>query len=95
MSDVVLDASVFLAALMPDRWSENAQSLVQRLDSQGATYHAPALLRYEIIAAARKAVYQKRLTSADGLSLRDTLLAYVITLHFDDALLRRAYELAD
>lgn len=95
MTNEVLDASVFLAALMPEIWSDHAQTLVQFPDSQGAIYHAPALLRYEVIAAARGAVDQKRLSTGDGLTLCEALLAFEITHHFDDALHRRAYELAE
>ena len=91
MREVVLDSSVFIASLMPDELSEKAEQLIRQLDVSEARYHAPILLRYEVIAAARKAVYRKRMNAEQGRILRESLLAYRMTLYFDDALLRRAY----
>jgi predicted nucleic acid-binding protein len=51
-------------------------------------------LRYEVVAVSRKAVYQGRVTSEEGLRARDRLLSYPIELYFDDDLLKRSYELA-
>ena len=95
MREVVLDSSVFIASLMPDELSEKAEQLIRQLDVSEARYHAPILLRYEVIAAARKAVYRKRMNAEQGRILRESLLAYRMTLYFDDALLRRTYELAE
>lgn len=58
------------------------------------TLAAPTLLHYEVIAATRKFVYQKRLTEVEGVTIRETLLGYGLKLYHDKALLRRAYELA-
>ena len=46
------------------------------------------------MAVVRKAVYQSRVTPDEGLRIRDALLNHPLVLHFDDALLKRGYELA-
>ena len=50
---------------------------------------------YELIAVSRKAAYQGHVTAEEGLVARDQLLSYPVILHFDDALLKRGYELAE
>jgi predicted nucleic acid-binding protein len=95
MSSVVIDASVFIATVMPDKLSEQAEHLIRRLDSTSTALHAPTLLRYEMVAVARKVVHQKRFSAEKGRSISEELFAYPVTLHFDDGLLLRAYELAE
>jgi predicted nucleic acid-binding protein len=51
-------------------------------------------LRYELVAVSRKAVYQGRITSEEGIRALDLFLSYSVVTHFDDALLKRAYEIA-
>jgi predicted nucleic acid-binding protein len=55
----------------------------------------PSLLHYEIIAVSRKAVHQGRISQELGWIARDQLLTYPVILHFDRALLRRGYEIAE
>ena len=59
-----------------------------------ATLHALTLLNYELVAASCKAFYQGRVTREEGSLARDQLLSYPVTLHFDQVLLKRGYELA-
>jgi predicted nucleic acid-binding protein len=94
LSQVVLDSGIFIASTFPEPLTIQAQELIAALQKDQATLYAPSLLRYELIAVSRKAVYQKRVTPEEGLIARDKLLSYPVTLHFDDALLRRGYELA-
>ena len=95
MTEVVLDSGIFIAGIYPEALTVQAKGLLQQLQTEQAALHAPYLLRYELIAVSRKAVYQKRVTAEEGLIARDQLLSYPVTLHFDVGLLKRAYELAE
>lgn len=94
MSQVVLDSGIFIASAFPETLTVQAQELIAQLQRDQASLHAPSLLRYELVAVSRKAVYQQRVTAEEGLKACEKLLNYPLTLHFDDALLRRGYELA-
>jgi predicted nucleic acid-binding protein len=94
LSEVVLDSGILIATVYPEILTPHAKRLIKQLQEANATLHAPTLMRYELVAVSRKAVYQGRVTDAEGLRARDTLLSYPVTLHFDDALLKRGYELA-
>lgn len=94
MSLVVLDSGILIASVFPETLTAQAQHLIKQLQSDGIQLHAPTLLRYEVIAVSRKAVYQGQVTVEEGLRARDRLLSYPVTLHLDDALLKRSYELA-
>lgn len=95
MSQVVLDSGIFIASVYPETLTFEAKGLLHQLQEAQITLHAPTLLRYELIAVSRKAVYQKRITADEGQIARDQLMSYPVTLHFDDALLKRAYKLAE
>ncbi len=94
MSDIILDSGVFIASQLPETFTRQAVGMLQALRGTEINFHAPALMHYEIVAVCRKAVYQKRITPEEGLKVRDTLLNGAVTLHFDEALLKRGYELA-
>ncbi|MFQ3645867.1 MAG: type II toxin-antitoxin system VapC family toxin [Anaerolinea sp.] len=94
MKEVILDAGVYIASVFPETYTPQCQALIRQLQAEEADLHAPALLRYELVAVARKAVYQGRVTAEEGLRARDRLLSYPVTVHFDDALLKRGYVLA-
>lgn len=94
MSDVVLDSGILIASVFPETLTPQAQQLIKQLQDENTILHAPALLRYEVVAVSRKAVYQGRVTVEEGLRARDRLLNYPLTLHLNDDLLKRAYELA-
>ena len=91
----MLDSGIFIASVYPETLTSQAKALLQQLQAAQVTLHAPTLLHYELIAVSRKAVYQRRVTAEEGLIARDQLLSYPVTLHFDDALLKRGYELAE
>jgi predicted nucleic acid-binding protein len=94
LSRVILDSGILIASVYPETLTQQAQHLIKQLQEDDVTVHAPHLLRYELIAVSRKAVYQKRVTAEEGLQARDRLLSYPVILHFDDALLKRGYELS-
>ena len=95
MSQVMLDSGIFIASVYVETLTAEAKGLLHQLQAAQVTLHAPNLLRYELIAVSRKAVYQGRVTAEEGKIARDQLLSYPVTLHFDDALLKRGYELAE
>jgi predicted nucleic acid-binding protein len=78
-----------------ETFTPQAKGLLQQLKVTKTVLNAPSLLRYELIAVSRKAVYQGRITAEQGRIARDQFLTYPVTLHFDDELLKRGYELAE
>lgn len=95
MSQAVLDSGILIASVYVETLTTEAKGLLQQLRDAQTILNAPVLLRYELIAVSRKAVYQERITVEQGLIARDQLLSYPVMLHFDDALLKRGYELAE
>jgi len=91
----MLDSGIFIASVYVETLTAEAKGLLHQLQAAQVTLHAPNLLRYELIAVSRKAVYQGRVTAEEGKIARDQLLSYPVTLHFDDAPLKRGYELAE
>jgi predicted nucleic acid-binding protein len=94
LSDVILDSGILIASVFPETLTQQAKKLIQQLQADGMTFHAPLLLRYEVVAVARKAVYQGRVTPEEGLRALDQLLSYPVEVHVDNKLLKRGYELA-
>lgn len=94
MSVVVLDSGILIASVFLETFTLQAQHLIKQLRAEGVQLHAPSLLRYEMVAVSRKAVYRGRVTAEEGRRARDQLLRYPVTLHLDDDLLKRGYELA-
>lgn len=94
MSDVVLDSGILIASVFPETLTPQAKLLIRQLQEDDTALHAPSLLRYEVVAVSRKAVYQGRVTPEEGLRACDRLLSYPVMLHFSDKLLKRGYELA-
>jgi predicted nucleic acid-binding protein len=95
VSLVVLDSSILLASVYPEMLTRQAQSLLIALQNSNTFFHAPILLRYEVVAVSRKAVHQRRISPEQGRVALNQLIRYPVTLHFDDLLLERAYELAE
>jgi predicted nucleic acid-binding protein len=93
-SSIVCDASLVIAATLPEKYTNQARALLQRWEREQTQLAAPLLFHYEIISVTRRNVFQGRLSLAEGLDIRDRLLGIPIQTYFDDALLRRAYELA-
>jgi predicted nucleic acid-binding protein len=89
-----LDSGILLATVQTEADTEHAQTLIARLAEQQVEMIAPVLLRYELIAVARKWVYRELTTPEKATTALNTLRRYPVTTVIDDALLRRAYELA-
>jgi predicted nucleic acid-binding protein len=93
-SYAVLDAGILLATVQTEPLTEQAQALMKHLTRENVQATAPTLLHYELVAVARKWVYRGLTTPEQAQRALNTLLRYPIVLHFDEALLRRGYELA-
>jgi predicted nucleic acid-binding protein len=75
-------------------YTEHASTLIAQLAQQSVQMIAPTLLHYELVAVARKWVYRQLTTLEQARKALDTLLSYPVITIVDEALLRRAYELA-
>lgn len=93
-SYVVLYSGILLATVQTETYTEHAVALLSRLAQQDVQMIAPTLLHYELVAVARKWVYRQLTTQEKAAKALDKLLRYPVTTIADDALLRRAYELA-
>ena len=93
-SYAVLDSGILLATVQTEPHTAHAKALVRRLIRQDVQITAPTLLRYELVAVTRKWVYRELATPEEAKKALDTLLNYPVELHFEDALLKRGYELA-
>lgn len=93
-SYAVLDSGILLAAVQTETYTNQAKALLKSLSEENIQIAAPTLLRYELVAVTRKWVYRELATSEEAQNALNTLLNYPIELHFDEALLKRGYELA-
>jgi predicted nucleic acid-binding protein len=93
---VVVDSGLFIAYLLPESLSQQAQAAFHLWEQGGMRLAAPALLQYEVIAVLRKNVYRNLLTSIEAVNARDTFFKLLPTIYVevDAALLRRGLELA-
>jgi predicted nucleic acid-binding protein len=91
---VVADSGVLLSNVLQETHSAKAEALSRSWHAQGIQLAAPSLIRYEFVAVVRKYVYRGTLTPDSAVKVCDLLLSKPIRLMFDDALLRRGYELA-
>lgn len=96
MTLVVVDSSILLSSVLLDEpLTALAQALLAQWTRADIQLNAPRLLRSELVAVIRKAVFQKRLTYARGEALLEGVLTYPVEFHDDDALLKSAYALAE
>lgn len=93
-SYTVLDSGVLLATVQTEAHTRHAKTLLKRLSEQDILLVAPTLLRYELVAVTRKWVYRELATPEEAQTALNTLLSYPVELYFDEALLKRGYELA-
>ena len=91
---VVADSGIFIATVLVETYSRQAEQLLRAWREQGIQIAVPTLFRYEIVAVMRKSVYRGNVSSAQALTGRDALLDYPVHLFMDDALLKRGFELA-
>jgi predicted nucleic acid-binding protein len=90
----VIDAGVLLATVLDENLTKLGDALFARVDQENITLAAPVLFQYEIVATIRKHVYQGNLTAEEGQQSLDTVLKRSVQFYLNEALLRRAYELA-
>lgn len=95
MNQVVIDSGILIASVYVESFNREAKHLLMQLSVKQAILNAPVLFRYELVAVSRKAVYQGRVSPEQGTMARDHLLSYPVALHFDDALIKRGYQLAE
>jgi predicted nucleic acid-binding protein len=93
-SYAVLDSGTLLATVLTEAHSQHAKALIAHLAEEQVQVVTPTLLRYELVAVARKWVYRDLIVPEKARRALDTLLRYPVISVIDDALLRRAYELA-
>jgi predicted nucleic acid-binding protein len=93
-SYAVLDAGILLATVQAESYTQHAKALIRGLAERSVKIAAPTLLRYEVVAVVRKWVYRELTTPRNAQRALDMLLEYPIELYFDEALLKRGYELA-
>src|SRR5688500_1555098 len=96
-TQVVADSGIFIAAVLKEPYSKQADALISLWDKQSIQVVAPTLFRYEVTAVIRKNVYRQILTSAEASKARSHLQGLMsgITFLIDDQLLQRGYELAE
>ena len=93
-SYVVLDSGILLATVQNEKLTNTAKSLIYDLGTKNIQFAAPILLRYEVVAVTRKWVTRQLATEDEAQKALDILLKFAFELHFDEALLHRAYQLA-
>jgi predicted nucleic acid-binding protein len=90
----VLDSSILLATVLPERFSQEAIALLTSLTGQQTQIAVPTLFHYEIVAVLRKHAHRGALTAEEAESKCDLLLAQPVQAMIDAALLRRGLALA-
>lgn len=94
MASVVVDSGIRIASVLKERSFQKADALLEYWRQNNIQLAARVLFQYEILAVARKAVFQKRATPEQAIAARDFMLSYEVETYPDDTLLKRAYELA-
>lgn len=93
-SYAVLDSGTLLATVQSERYTEHAKALIAHLTLTQVEMRAPTLITYELVSVIRKWAYRDIATPEHAIRALNTVLSYPVTLHFDEALLKRGYELA-
>lgn len=94
-SQVCVDASFLLKALVPEAGTDEVLSLLSAWRSEGTTIYAPTLIEYEVVSALRKYVFRKLLTSEEGDRARILFSSLPLNLQPPGAFLPQAWELAE
>jgi len=93
-SYMVLDSGILLATALTETYTEHAKSLLRDFELKQIRLAAPNLFKYELVSVSRKWVHRQITTPEQATMILNRLLNVRITLHFNEALLKRAYELA-
>ncbi|MBZ0299426.1 MAG: type II toxin-antitoxin system VapC family toxin [Anaerolineae bacterium] len=92
---VVADSGLYLTIVLQEPHAVKAAALVEmwkQLDQYAA---APYLFRYELVSVIRKHIARGTLTLKDGHTALQGLFRYPVEIFTDEALLQRAFELAN
>ena len=90
---IVIDSGILITALFPDEPLAPQASALMHYHS-AETISAPRLLKSEVIAVIRKAVYTQRISSVTGEELLQSAFATPLEFYESDALLIDAYHIA-
>jgi predicted nucleic acid-binding protein len=91
---VVVDASVFLASVLNETYTPNAQAVLSQWNEEKREICAPLLFQYEVAATLRRRVYMKDLTTEEARKRADLILGLDIVYFHDRPLLMRGFEIA-
>ncbi len=93
-SAVCIDASFLVLALVPDRFSDRAETLLAQWDQAGTTLIAPTLLAFEVISTLRRFVYLQTLSPKEGDEALEAFLHIPIRLSARRGIFPLAWRLA-
>lgn len=93
-SGVVADSGIYIASVLIEPYHERAITLIQYWRDQDLSVAAPVLFQYEIAAVMRKHVVRGTINPERAIANRDALLAVPVDYLVDEALIKRAYEVA-
>lgn len=91
---VVVDSGVALATALSEPFTARAVARFTIWEQQNVQLAAPAQFQYEIVSVLRNRVFRRLLMADEAVLLRDQLLARPVDLLMDQALIKRAYDLA-
>jgi predicted nucleic acid-binding protein len=92
---VVLDTSVIVQILFPERFSRLAAALYRESVDASRRLVAPAIQPAEVVNVIRRRMRRERLTLTVALNALDTYLAFSVTLRGDEELYRQALRLTE
>jgi predicted nucleic acid-binding protein len=93
---IVVDSNIFIAVhLIDEPLHTQAKQILNHWHMKRIPLVASHLFKSEITAVLRKVVYQGRISHQKGQVILGELLNYPITFYEDEALLKRAFELAN
>ncbi len=95
MAQVCVDASLILASLVPDPFSQTVAQLLAQWEGEGQTLIAPTLLAFEVTANLRRFVYTQVLTGEEGDQALRHFLRLPIRLSAQRGLYPLAFKLAE
>src|SRR3954463_14812484 len=78
---ICIDASVVVAALLPEGLSDKATTLFGKWQTEGERLVAPPILLAEVPSILRRAVYTGRSTQAEGLEALGSFLDLPVEVH--------------
>ena len=90
----VTDSGIYLAAVLPETYSAQADALIASWSQQSLNVAAPYLFRYEVTSTMRKHVARGNLTIDEARAALRGLLGRPVTMFTQDDLLERAFEVA-